>query len=327
LKEIYSADEESNEDVSKTKNKLLNKKRQCIKLKKEDFSKLNGKEKVDKMTKLSKLVKRYRRKYQCLQTKVKNNIQKIFYKHLCEKLKINYKNKYLNHNLNMDLFNVVKALTKLHSFDGFEYSDQKHAVETLINLLADGKMPLDSIAFKKICTQMRLLLPKEATKYINKKGSQITIQFPEREIKIGKREYEMYQQHINNNEVLRKVFGIERDINVNVNVNNNYNCTGVVPQQNMKISIANANNGNNTGLQFLPVFALPVLGLPEMGAMSQQQPFFIAMNGDDDNNCAGSKKGNYFLLVPQQMNSMNTQMNTNDASCGGLQDQTYQSCL
>lgn len=288
LKEIYSEnDEESHEDISKTKNKLLNRKRVSIRRKEENFSKLSQKEKVEKMTKLSKLVKRYRRKHQCLQTKIKNNIGKIFYKHLCEKLKINYKNKYLNHNLNLDLFQVIKALSKVHSYDGFEYVDQKYAIETLINLLAEGKLPLDSINFKKICTQLRLMLPKESIKYLNKKGSQITIQFPEREIKISKKEYEKYHNYINNNDVLRKIFGIERE-------------ERHIPQLNAakKCMI-------NNGMQFLPVLAVPMMSLPaEFG--NTQRPFLLAVNNGnivDESNLSKNSQGNYILLVPQQMES------------------------
>jgi len=260
LKEIYSENEENYEDISKTKNKLLNRKRFTLRKKDENFSKLSQKEKVEKLSQLSKLVKRYRRKYTCLQSKIKNNISKIFQKYLFEKLKINYKNKYLNHNLNLDLFQVVKSFRKLNSAKNLDYSDQKHVLETLVNVIADNKIPFDSINFKKLCTQVRLLLPKEKIKYINKKGSQITIQFPEREVKVTKTEYNAYHDYINNNEILRKIFGIERQ--------------GTFCQSNQV-------NGNN--IQLIPVITVPMFNLPafqEMLAKGGQQKVFL-LGGND----------------------------------------------
>jgi hypothetical protein len=256
LKEIYSDNEENTEEISKTKNKLLNRKRFTLKKKDENFGKLTQKEKVEKLSKLSKLVKRYRRKYTCLQGKIKNNITKIFQKYLYEKLKINYKNKYLNHNLNLDLFQVTKTLRRLHNGNNFEYSDQRNVLENMVNMIADNKLPFDSVNFKKICTQVRMYLPKEKIKYINKKGSQITIQFPEREVKITKKEYDTYQNYINNNDVLRRIFGMEKEQGTNQQSNSNVN-----------------------NLQLIPVFTLPMMNLTLQELINKGTQGFLLING------------------------------------------------
>jgi hypothetical protein len=255
LKEIYTEGEENNEEISKTKNKLLNRKRFTLKKKEESFVKLSQKEKVEKLSKLSKLVKRYRRKYTCLQGKIKNNITKIFQKYLYEKLKINYKNKYLNHNLNLDLYQLIKTLRRLHNINNCEYSDQKNVLENLINSIADNKLPFDSINFKKICTQIRLFLPKEKIKYINKKGSQITIQFPQREVKITKKEYETYHKYINKNDVLRQIFGMEKSVSLYTNP-------------------ANSNN-----FQLIPIITLPTINLPLKEIIPNGKQAFLVING------------------------------------------------
>jgi len=236
-------------------------------------------------------VKRYRRKYTCLQSKVKNNISKIFQKYLFEKLKINYKNKYLNHNLNIDLFTLTKTLRKLHSSNRFELSDQKHMLENLINSLADGTLPLDSINFSKICTQIRLLLPKEKIKYINKKGSQITIQFPEREVKITKKEYEAYHDFINNNNVLRKIFGFNQE-------------TSSVPQLTSANPTSNFNfNNNNNHVQLLPILSIPEMNFSK----GVPQGYLLAINnsnyfsGNEQQQGGNTNNFGYVLLVPQQI--------------------------
>jgi len=261
LKEIYSEGEENNEEISKTKNKLLNRKRLTFKKKEDTFAKLSQKEKVEKLGQLSKLVKRYRRKYTCLQSKIKNNITKIFQKYIYEKLKINYKNKYLNHNLNVDLYQVVKSLRKLHSANNFEYSDQKYVLENMVNLIADNKIPLDSINFKKICTQVRLMLPKEKVKHINKKVSQITVQFADREIKITKKEYDTYFSYINNNDVLKRILGLENESVSSPHYANN------------------VNNYSANKLQLIPIITLPYMNFQEMINKNK-----ILLFGGNDNN-------------------------------------------
>jgi len=201
-------------------------------------------------------------------------------------IKINYKNKYLNHNLNLDLFQLVKSLKKLNSHNRcFEYSDQMRALETLINTIAEGKIPFDSINFKKICTQLRLLLPKEKVKYINKKGSQITIQFPEQEVKITKKEYMVYHDYINNNEVLRRIFGLE----------------------------SSNHNAFHNGIQLIPVITVPVMNLPAFQEILSKVPqqkllFFNNENIVLPNNSTAEKSiDNSFI---EQIDNNNSVLNT-----------------
>ena len=214
LKEIYSDGDENLEETMKTQNKLLKKKRVPIKKKEKNYLYLNQLEKVEKLNRLSKLVKRYRRKYSGLQEKIKKNIRKIFKKYIYKKLNINFKNKYLNHNLNLDLFQLIKTLKRIHSVN-FENFDEKHIIENLINLIAENKIPFDSINFKKICSQIRLFLPNDKIRYVNKKSFNYTINFPEREIKISEIEYDFYRNYLNKYDVLRSIFGLKEEKYIN----------------------------------------------------------------------------------------------------------------
>jgi len=161
------------------------------------------------------------------------------------------------------LFQLTKTLRRLHSAKKLEYCDQKSSLENLVNLIADNKLPFDSINFKKICTQIRLLLPKDRIKYISKKGSQITIQFPEREVKITKKEYDYYQGYINNNEILRKTFGLSP----------------------LKQKEPITSSGKN--LQYFPVITLP-FNFPLQELINKGAQSFILLN----NNNLGSNETN-----------------------------------
>jgi len=161
----------------------------------------------------------------------------------------------------LDLFQLVKTLRRLHSSNSFEYTDQAYALETLINLISGNKLPFDSLQFKMICSQIRLFLEKEKVRYVNKKGSQITIQFPEREIKISKKEYDCFQTYINSNDVLRKIFGLEK------------------VEQNQTIAQDCSGNGN---IQLIPIFMLPMINLSDYVKKGGQN-FFLANNNNSNN--------------------------------------------
>jgi hypothetical protein len=143
-----------------------------------------------------------------LENKVRFNATKLLNKHIWNKLGINYKNKYIQPEFQFDFDKVCKALKRVRNFEDFEYEDQRHFIENLINLVADDKLKIDSLTFKKICTLLRPLIPKEKIKYISKKDAKITISFPETEINITNREYNTISKFKENEGVLRAVFGV-----------------------------------------------------------------------------------------------------------------------
>ena len=185
------------------------KKKKISPFSKVNFSKLKDEEKDDRLKNLAKLVKRLRRRVRNLEHKVKANPTKLLNKYLWNKLGINTKNKYLKPEFEFDFERIVKALKKIRNYDDFEFNDQKHIIENMINFIADDTLKLDSLAFKKICSLIRILLPAEKVRYISKKQSKVTISFPETEVAITNKEYLSLAKFKDNEDVLRAALGIE----------------------------------------------------------------------------------------------------------------------
>jgi hypothetical protein len=172
-----------------------------------NFSKLKAEEKDERLKNLAKLVKRLRRKVRNLENKVRFNPTKLLNKHIWNKLGINTKNKYLQPEFQFDFDKICKALKKLRNYEEYEFDDQKHLIENIINVVADEKIKIGSLAYKKICSILRPLIPKDKIKYISKKDSKITISFPETEIYISNKEYSKIARFKDNEEILRAVLG------------------------------------------------------------------------------------------------------------------------
>lgn len=173
-----------------------------------NFSKLKAEEKDERLKNLAKLVKRLRRKVRNLEHKVRFNATKLLNKHIWNKLGINTKNKYLQPEFNFDFDKIWKALRKVRDYEDFEYDDQKHLIENVINFVAEDKLKLDSLTYRRICSQIRLLMNKERVKYISKKQQKVTVSFPETEVNISNMEYAKIIKFKENEEVLRAVLGV-----------------------------------------------------------------------------------------------------------------------
>ena len=50
-----------------------------------------------------------------------------------------------NNSLEIDVDKICRALNNLRNYENFEYEDEKHIIENMINLIAEDKLPLDSI--------------------------------------------------------------------------------------------------------------------------------------------------------------------------------------
>lgn len=185
-----------------------------------NFSKLTEAEKDERLKNLAKLVKRLRRKTRNLEQRFKKNTNKILNRYMSNYLGIKkYKSaNNLNNSspLNFNIDNLCKSLKMLRSCDKFDYDDQRHVIENLIKLIAEEKIQLDSINFRKICTQIRLFLSKEQSNYISKKGQKITFSFPEKDINISTKEYELYSKYKDKEEVIRTIIGIPEESNQSI---------------------------------------------------------------------------------------------------------------
>jgi len=124
-----------------------------------------------------------------------------------------------------------------------------------------------------MCTQVRLFLPQDKIKYINKKGCQITVQFPDREVKISKKEYDEAQNYINNNSILRRNFGLADTV---------------------KKEIVN----NYSNLQLIPVITMPMMNIQEL---IQSKGFILINKNINKDNSGGSNEN---LLVDNENNGL-----------------------
>lgn len=104
--------------------------------------------------------------------------------------------------------NLGKAINNLRNSENADFEDEKFLLDNLINLLANKKLGLKTINFKKICTQTRMFLEKNSIKYISERGQNIIYSFNEQEIMVTPQEYDYYSNYNNNENVLKAIFGV-----------------------------------------------------------------------------------------------------------------------
>lgn len=206
LSEICS-DEELSEKDKKTLKEPQN--RKISPFSKVNFSKLRVEEKDERLKNLALLVKRLRRKVRNLEHKVRFNATKLLNKHLWNKLGINTKNKYLTPEFQFDFDKICKALKRVRGHEEFEYSDEKHLIENVINLIADDHLKFDSLIFKKMCTLVRRCLNKDKIRSLNKKQAKHVIEFPETEVYVSNQEYQQLCKFKENDEAKRAILGLD----------------------------------------------------------------------------------------------------------------------
>ena len=205
LNEICTDSDISEEE----KNKLKDPKGKKISpFSKVNFSKLKVEEKDERLKNLAKLVKRLRRKVRNLENKVRFNASKLLNKYVWTKLGINTKNKYVPPEFSFDFDKICRALKRVRNHEDFEFADQRHLIENLINMIAEDKLKLDSLSFKRVCSQIRMLLNKDQIKYVSKKNNKVTVTFPEREVYISRTEYNMLKKYKDKEEILRAILGV-----------------------------------------------------------------------------------------------------------------------
>ena len=86
-------------------------------------------------------------------------------------------------------------------------------------MVADGRLHPDSLAFSQICTLIRAhLYPHEMTRYHMNQGNpmlpnkEIVITFPEREVKITKKEFDHINLYQHNEHIMRLLTGTSKTL-------------------------------------------------------------------------------------------------------------------
>lgn len=184
-----------------------------------NFTKLSAAEKEERLKNLAKLIKRLRRKVRNLEKKFKQNASKTFNKFVTHSMTINNKrtdpkNKnndrlLMKNKLNTSLEKLCRAMNNLRNCQTHEYEDQIYLIENLTNLIAEDRLPLDSIHFKKICTQVRLLLEEEKVRHTSSLEQKVVFSFPEKEVSITSKEYDLYSQFKDKEDVMRAILGVQ----------------------------------------------------------------------------------------------------------------------
>jgi hypothetical protein len=132
--------------------------------------------------------------------------------------------------IDLNLDKMCKSIKMLRDCKNFEYEDEKFAIENFINLIADEKLNIKSLNYKKICSQIRLFLETDKIKFIPEKGEKLSITLKEKDVNITKMEYQHYRKFKDNEEIIRAILGIISDkdetscpVNINFNYNKNFN--------------------------------------------------------------------------------------------------------
>jgi hypothetical protein len=167
-----------------------------------NFNKLSENEKDNRLKNLSVLITRLRKKIRNLETKCQKNVANNTKSYIDSQLSINGKDSGFN------LDHLIKALKVVKDHNEHHYEDEKNILENFIVLLAEERLSLNSIHFKKICSQIRMFLDKEKINFISKKGQKIIYSFKERDIFITPQEYDQYKEFKNNERVIRTIMGI-----------------------------------------------------------------------------------------------------------------------
>jgi len=104
------------------------------------------------------------------------------------------------------LGNLVSALKKVGNYEA-EYTEDRKAIENLISLIASGKLKPESVQFKKIATQIRMLLSEDKVRTVNR-DQKVSVKFPEKEVFITKKELEFYRKAGSEEGVYRAILGL-----------------------------------------------------------------------------------------------------------------------
>jgi len=108
------------------------------------------------------------------------------------------------------LGNLITSLRKTGNYDA-DYTEDRKAIENLVSLIASGRLKPDSVQFKKIATQIRMLMPEDKIRTVNRE-QKLSVKFPEREVFITKKELEFYRKAGSEEPVYRAILGLRPNV-------------------------------------------------------------------------------------------------------------------
>jgi len=174
-----------------------------------NFSKLTAEEKERRCHNISKEVKQLRRKIRNMEERLvrANNGEVV---HSSER------------GSGISEVSILNAKDKLETYKGFELSDQKDLIDNLCNVIIKEKLKPDSLAYYMICTLVRGYISDDEWKRRYEsvdmpetdngnndmlKNKEIIVTFPEKDVRISKKEYEVFSQFQENEKVMRLLTG------------------------------------------------------------------------------------------------------------------------
>lgn len=178
-----------------------------------NFSKLTAEEKERRCHNMSKEVKQLRRK-------IRNMEERLARASTGGEYRPEEGNASVNESL------VQRAKDKLRSYSDYELSDQKDLIENLCTVISQERLKPDSLAFYMLCTLVRgFLTQEEWNKYQNSAqnhgnnddndqfgNKEILVSFPEKEVRISKKEFKVFAPYHENEQIMRLLTGQLRDI-------------------------------------------------------------------------------------------------------------------
>jgi hypothetical protein len=170
-----------------------------------DLSLIQSEDKVERLKTLAKSVKIMRRKIKTMEKKLRLNSSKILNQHIWNSLSINPKNIYLKNQYKFDYDNVLSAFKKIKEKKDFEFEDQKHVIENLINLIVEEKLKPGSIIYNQICNILRMYI--SPVKQINEKYEEFSVKVDGKDLPICYKDYKKFSKF--NDEALKACFGVE----------------------------------------------------------------------------------------------------------------------
>jgi len=197
-------------------------------------------EKISKLKVLSKIVRRYRRKLKNLHKKFNENCEKNFKKYISSNVFTNgFKKDKKIQQVDLPLNTLVTAIKKIQNSNSLTFSHERNIVQQLIESIAQNKLKPNSIQFKKIATFVRMCLDSKKISHISKNKPKIMISLEEKNIDITERELMYYKQGEDEN-ILRAIFGVKKQIQFNQGNRIKMNEEYVIPRNASYVDSVNA---------------------------------------------------------------------------------------
>lgn len=276
-----------------------------------NFSKLTAEEKERRCHNMSKEVKQLRRKIRNMEERLARSSGGTDYR------------QGEDNNSGLSDTMVQRAKEKIKSYQGYELSDQKDLIENLCAVITQDRLKTDSLAYYMICTLVRSYLTNEEWNKYEQNGDhnddkddnndkEILVSFPEKEVRISKKEFQFFAPYHENEQIMRLLTGQLSDKNLAQ--------VSTASQQPEQIDMLLKAMQSNPNMQNLNQIAglQNLMNTPSYGSMSPnhgQNPssnmMSSMMNSQNPQNPMYSMNPYLQSQMPQHQNSqfMNTLMN------------------